>query len=260
MSNILKGVEVSYRDYPPTRRAFEWKENGRTYRLDQRVKATGRYPLCSATDVEGKRHKSFFPKGRGLIKGWEMIAEKIRGSGIKIQQEAKPVRSIRVEPRKGMEKESFNLGKNKVTSRGVSYAEAFKEGCSRVENAVWVDVGERILKEAMGTLKFYLTGRWRTQSNPTPSTQKLEVWAQMAWRLKEGIMIAYINQDLLFLEFDIPEEAKWVLKAGRKSFKGDLLQLEWWRPDVGCMRNKGVLKEAWISVVGLPLHLWHQRS
>ena len=60
----------------------------------------------------------------------------------------------------------------------------------------------------------------------------------------------------MFLEFDIPEEAKWVLEAGRKSFNWDLLQLEWWRPDVGCTRNKGVLKEAWIRVVGLPLHPW----
>ena len=68
-------------------------------------------------------------------------------------------------------------------------------------------------------------------------------------------MIAYINQDLLFLEFDNPEEAKWVLKSCRKSYKGDLLQLEWWRPDVGCTRNKNELKEAWIKVVGLPLHL-----
>ena len=84
MSNLLKGVEASCRDYPPARRAFEWKKNGRTYRLDQRVNIAGRYLLCLATNVEGKRHWLFFSEGRGLIKGWEMLAEKIKGLGIEI--------------------------------------------------------------------------------------------------------------------------------------------------------------------------------
>ena len=62
-----------------------------------------------------------------------------------------------------------------------------------MENAVWVDVGERMPKEAIGALKVCLIGRWRTQLNPTPSVQELEVWARVVWRLKGGIMIIYIN-------------------------------------------------------------------
>ena len=81
--------------------------------------------LCSTIDVEGKRHMLFFPEGRGLFKGWALLAEKIRGLGIKPHQEAKAVRSTGVEPRKGVEKESINLGKNKVSPWGLSYAEAF---------------------------------------------------------------------------------------------------------------------------------------
>ena len=68
-------------------------------------------------------------------------------------------------------------------------------------------MGERVSKEALGTLKFSLTGTWRTQPSPTPSAHELEAWARVAWRLKGGVMAAYINQDLLFMEFDIPEEA-----------------------------------------------------
>ena len=122
-----------------------------------------------------------------------MLVEKIRGLGIIPQQEAKSTRSIGVESRKGEEKESINLGKNKVSPWGLSFAEDFREGCSSVENVVWVDVGERVPKEALGTLKICLTGRWRTQPSPTPSAHDLEVWARVAWRLKGGIMIAYIS-------------------------------------------------------------------
>ena len=69
-------------------------------------------------------------------------------------------------------------------------------------------------------------------------------------------MIAYLNEDLLFLEFESLEVAKSALESGRRSFKGDLLQLEWWSPESRCIRRKVTMKEAWIRVVGLPLHLW----
>ena len=60
MRNLLKGVEVSCRDPSLIRRAFEWKEIGGTYRLDQRVNDVKRYLRCFSTDVEGKRHRLFF--------------------------------------------------------------------------------------------------------------------------------------------------------------------------------------------------------
>ena len=69
-------------------------------------------------------------------------------------------------------------------------------------------------------------------------------------------MLAVLNEDLFFLEFDLPEKAKWVLESGRRSFKGGFLQLERWSPKSGCIRRKGSVQEAWIIVVGLPLHLW----
>ena len=60
----------------------------------------------------------------------------------------------------------------------------------------------------------------------------------------------------MLLKFKSPEEAKWVLESGRRSFKGGLLQLDWWSPETGCIRSRGFVQEAWIRVVGLPLHLW----
>ena len=58
--------------------------------------------------------------------------------------------------------------------------------------------------------------------------------------------MAFLNQDLLFMEFEIPEEAKWVLEAGRRWFRGGSLQLDWWRLDSDCVNNKENVGEAWI--------------
>ena len=44
-------------------------------------------------------------------------------------------------------------------------------------------------------------------------------------------MVAFLNQDLLFMEFEILEEVKWVLKSRRRWFRGDSLNLEWWSND-----------------------------
>ena len=68
--------------------------------------------------------------------------------------------------------------------------------------------------------------------------------------------MAFLNQDLQFLEFDIPEEDKWVFESGRRWFRGGSLNLEWWTLDSGYAKSKEEVKEAWIRVVGLPLHLW----
>ena len=77
-----------------------------------------------------------------------------------------------------------------------------------------------------------------------------------AWRLNKEMKLAALNEDLLFLEFNSPEKAKWVYESGRRRFRGGVLQLEWWSPESGCIRSKGSVQEAWIRVVGLPLHLW----
>ena len=71
--------------------------------------------------------------------------------------------------------------------------------------------------------------------------------------------MALLNKDLFFLEFFDPKEARWVLDARRRSFKGEMLQLDWWSPDAGCVKRKESVQEAWLRVVGLPLHLWTPR-
>ena len=56
-------------------------------------------------------------------------------------------------------------------------------------------------------------------------------------------MFVFLNQDLLYLEFDSPEEARKVLETGR-SFRGDFLQLDWWDHSVGSVSRRNQVKEA----------------
>ena len=41
-----------------------------------------KYLLCLVTNEEGKRHKIFIPKGRGLIKGRDLVTAKFRELGL----------------------------------------------------------------------------------------------------------------------------------------------------------------------------------
>ena len=63
-------------------------------------------------------------------------------------------------------------------------------------------------------------------------------------------MIVFLNQDLLYLEFDSLNETRRVLETGKRSFRNDFLQLKWWDPSVGCVSKKDQVKEAWIEIVG----------
>ena len=131
-----------------------------------------------------------------------------------------------------------------------------KEVFSWQASAVWLDVGDCVYGKEMGSLQSCLTGKWKKNPDPYPAVKEMEVWFKDAWRLNEEVTISVLNEDLLMLEFDSPEKAKWVLESGRRSFNGGVLQLEWWRPEAGCLRRKDSVQEVWIRVVGLPLHLW----
>ena len=60
-------------------------------------------------------------------------------------------------------------------------------------------------------------------SNPFPIAKEMEEWANVVWRLKDSLMVAFLRKDLLFLEFVDPEDAKWVIEARNISFGGNPL-------------------------------------
>ena len=52
-------------------------EAGRSYSLELRSNATGRFLLCSACSIESKRFILVFPEGKGFLGDWNMLAQKL---------------------------------------------------------------------------------------------------------------------------------------------------------------------------------------
>ena len=80
---LLKSV-VSFRvDADKNKKGVGWCENGRRYSLERRKNEHGRFLLCSVTDLDGKRHKLFFPEGNGHLNGWIMLENALQATGQK---------------------------------------------------------------------------------------------------------------------------------------------------------------------------------
>ena len=139
---------------------------------------------------------------------------------------------------------------------GPPVVKARVDGNRKEDNTAWVDVGDCSSGKALGLLQWCLIGKWETRAEPTPGEKMVEIWGREVWRLNEGLRVATLNEEHLFLEFESLEEANRILVSGRRNFRGRVLQLERWNPYYGCIRNKGSAQEEWVRVVGLPLHLW----
>ena len=69
-------------------------------------------------------------------------------------------------------------------------------------------------------------------------------------------MVAFLNTDLMLFEFHFLKEPNRVLERGSNLFRGGVLGMERWNLNSSCMKSKNLVKETWVRVVGLPLHLW----
>ena len=141
--------------------------------MESCISEAGKFLLCSVTDGEDKRHKIFFLEGKGLVKGWSILAGKLRALGIKGKSEEKEVEKT----------------KGGTIVKGLSFVEVVNLK-KTPSNVVWVDVGESVPKKAMGTLNNYLVGSWKTSPNSFPIVKEVEAWARGAWRLKGKVLVA----------------------------------------------------------------------
>ena len=69
--------------------------------------------------------------------------------------------------------------------------------------------------------------------------------------------IARLGRGLLLFEFESSSEAECVLATRSRNIKENVIILDRWNPEVGCLCKDAGVKEAWVRVVGLPLHLWN---
>ena len=239
---------VSFRvDADKNNEGLGWCENGRRYSLEMRKNEHGRFLLSSVTDLDGKRHRLCFPEGNGLLNGWTMLENALQAMGNKevrgdSEKAVKTFSSVKSDKQKGGVVSDVSM---KLTSPGRSRQET-----------IWVDISEYSPNGDLGLLKYGVVGSWKVLPAKTQTLTEVVDWAKRVWRLKGRIAIHPLNHNLFFMGFELSEEAIWVMENGSRICRGGVMQLEWWSPFSGCKGIRDQEKEAWIRVVGLPLHLW----
>ena len=247
---LLKSV-VSFRvDADKNKKGVGWSENGRRYSLEMRKNEYGRFLLCSVTDLDGKRHRLFFPEGNGLLNGWIMLENALQATGQK-EVRGNNEKAIKIYSNGNSDKQKGRVV-SEITMKSMS------PGRSKQET-IWVNISEYNPKGVLGLLKYGVVGRWKTLPTAAQTLTEVVVWAKRAWRLKGRIAIHPLNQNLVFMGFELSEEAIWVMENGSRICRGGMMQLEWWSTSSGCKGIRDQEKEAWIRVVGLPLHLWTRK-
>ena len=242
LGTLWKGVSECCRKEVPYKWRIEWREEKRFFSLESRKNKAGCFLLCEVRDEEGKKHSLIFPEGKDKKKGWENLVYKLNELGINDKKEEKSI---------------FQAANIKKDRR--SFANVVKFQRSNV-NTIWVDAGASDLSSTWGKLNNSLVGSWKQVPDFIPSTRELESWARAVWKLKGGVSVVFLNKDLMLFEFDFLEESNYAMERGCNLFRGGVLNLERWRPESGCVKNKNLRKEAWVRVLGLPLHLWTRET
>ena len=166
---LLKSV-VSFRvDADKNNEGLGWCENGRRYSLEMRKNEHGRFLLCSVTDLDGKRHRLFFPEGNGLLNGWTMLENALQAMGNKEVREAsekavKTFSSVKSDKQKGGLVSDVSM---KLTSPGRSRQET-----------IWVDISEYSPKGDLRLLKYGVVGSWKVLPATAQTLTEVVDWAK----------------------------------------------------------------------------------
>ena len=65
-----------------------------------------------------------------------------------------------------------------------------------------------------------------------------------------------IGRGFLLFDFESSSEAERVLVRGLRNIKENVIILDRWNLEVGCLCKDSSANEVWVRVIGLPLHLW----
>ncbi|RVW36075.1 Transposon TX1 uncharacterized 149 kDa protein [Vitis vinifera] len=209
-----------------------WEEEGRKFKLERRVNGAGRYVLCSIVDVETKRFCLVFPKGKGLLGRWVILAEKLWALGVVAQEEAKTEAALRVDSKTKVVtiegKDEKCIGK-KVEGEKKTFVDVAKEPVGRLGDASWLQVGRRGLRGREEGLDQCLVGMWGAGS---------VVETKMASFRKWGSTIGILKKDVAFSgEFLLSCSPVVVGGAAMDFYSGADEELERERGGKGLVRN-----------------------
>ena len=249
LNYLLEGVEDWCRGESSSRCLKVWEEEGRKFRLECRSNEAGMFLLCSVRDLEAKRFCLIFPKGKGLVGGWFLLAHKLWALGVSTLALSKG------------DLGTSNFGKDGFSIKGKEkgnrvYAKVARVKTVELGDSLWVHVGDRDLLSREEQLSRCLVGCFRDSFEFVPPLFFLKEWAYERWSLRGGLKISRLGGALALFEFENKVEADLVLLRGSRFFKEREFLLQKWGPKVGCFRNGSHAKEVWVKVVGLPLHIW----
>ena len=64
----------------------KWEEAGRKYKLERRSNIAGSFIRCTVRDLGAKWFSLCFPEGKGILKGWKLLSEKLRMLGVGLKE------------------------------------------------------------------------------------------------------------------------------------------------------------------------------
>ena len=199
--------------------------------------------------MEAKKFCLVFPKGKGLVRGWLLLAKKLRALGFSTPAVRNFFPTVPTSYKvgssvKGSEKESG------------SFAEVVTRKTWESGESLRVHLGDRKLLCKEEQLGRCLVGCFGGSLESVPLLPSLKRWEFESWLLKGDLRISRLGGALMLFEFENKCEVDMVLLRESKRFKNKEFLLQRWGPEMGCTWKKSHAKEAWVRVVGLPLHLW----
>ena len=214
---LLEGVEACCRGESAKRFVKSWEDGGRKFKLVRRANEVNRFLWCSVVDVEAKKYYLVFPKEKGILEGWALLAEKLCSLGVLICNEPRGVFDFfRTESRVGASK-----GKMKN-----SYVDAVKSRARRLGEVVWLQLGEKNGLSGRELLDRCLVRKWRESLVSAPDLSALGSWGRSHWNLKKGVKFARLGGPFILIEFENKVEVEKMLLRGFCCFKESFLYLE----------------------------------
>ena len=127
-----------------------WLEGGRRYQMELRSNKAGRFLFCTAWDVEGKKFSLAFPKSRGVVGGWKLLAGKLRSLGFSSAQRGE---EHSASPSRGRGLNGASFGKND------QFPERDLTGSTEIRNVVWLETEKEVIDSNKEVLRRSLVGR-----------------------------------------------------------------------------------------------------
>ena len=225
-----------------------WEEGGRSYKLERRTNKAGNFLYCSVRDAGRKRFGICIPEGKGLVRRWKIMAEKLRSLGVGLK---------RSERQKTYDIEEIMVPVQSVLDTSKSFVQAVTgTGVGITEEVVRVSVGKAEIVERLGQLESCLVGWWGGGTSTIPDLKSLK---QRIWQTRKvtgGLKVEELRRGLWLFGFVNPNEARRILREGTGSFGGLPISFREWVKEVGCKDGRERCKSVWVRLLGLPMHLW----